>query len=168
MADNSKPRPEDPRNETILFAQLIELLTQNAVLMLGALPDRQGRQRPPDLAGAEMMIEILGVLRKRTKGNLTKDEDRMLSRTLYELQSAFTEVASKSGEFEKARKVAAAAETTEEQEHEEPGEEVMEHAADPPTGNSGAPPSPPSAEGIQAAPSAASESKIKFTKKYGS
>jgi len=163
--NDSKSTPDDVRRQTMLFAQLVEILTQNAILMLGAVPDRQGRQRPPDLNGAEMMIDILGVLQKRTKGNLAKEEEKMLTGTIYQLQAAFAEIASKTGEFGKARKATEAAETAE--------EDIFDNEMDPSVPPqqtarpSGAQPSPQKPQGIQAAVSQTAESKIKFTKKYG-
>jgi hypothetical protein len=168
--------PGGGKNDTMLFAQLIEILTQNAVMMLGAVPDRSGRQRPPDLNAAEMMIDMLAVLQKRTKGNLNKDEERMISGTLYQLQSAFAEVASRSGEFEKARKATEAAEagSTEEISAEE---EFDEAVASQPQRTAAAPsrgPAQPAPSATPASRPASSqvhvedrENKVKFTKKYG-
>jgi hypothetical protein len=156
---------DEARKQTLLFAQLIEILTQNAVLMLGGAPDRQGRQRPPDLNGAEMMIDMLSVLYKKTKSNLTPEEEKMISGTLFQLQTAFADVASKSGEFEKARKATEASEAASEPDFED------EQFPEPP-------PSKPSAQGhshptapknIQPSVQHASEtkeSKVKFAKKY--
>ena len=151
---------DDARKQTVLFAQLIEILTQNAVMMLGGMTDRQGRQRPPDLNSAEMMIEMISVLQKKTKGNLTAEEDRMLSGTLFQLQSAFSEVASKSGDFEKARKAQEAAEASDEGFPEEPAPH-----AEPPSRPQPQASAPPSKEVQPSTPAA--ESKVKFTKKYG-
>ncbi len=152
---------DDARKQTLLFAQLIEILTQNAVMMLGGMPDRQGRQRPADLNSAEMMIEMLGVLQKKTKGNVTPEEERMLTGTLFQLQTAFAEVASKSGDFERARKATEAAAASDEGDLEEA-----------PSANTPEAPAP-SAPARQPAPSQAvqtsqpaTESKVKFTKKY--
>ncbi len=172
MDERKKPAESPERKQTMLFAQLIEILTQNAVMMLGAYPDRQGRQRPPDLPGAEMMIDMLAVLQKKTKGNLNKDEERMLSSALYQLQSAFAEVASRSGEFGKARKATEAVEAAEGGGSEEEAfEEEPEEPAPPPAG-----PAPRPAPGGPAAPahpapsaplsSQERESKVKFSKKY--
>ncbi|MBI4024863.1 MAG: DUF1844 domain-containing protein [Verrucomicrobia bacterium] len=161
MQDRTKQNDEG-RKQTALFAQLVEILTQNAVMLLGAMPDRQGRQRPPDLNGAEMFIEMLNVLQKKTKGNLSREEDKMISSTLYQLQTAFAEVASKTGEFGKARKATEAAETSEEDDlADEPA------PAPPPSRHSpaGSQPQSPKPQGIQAA-TTTTESKVKFTKKY--
>jgi len=155
---------DDARKQTVLFAQLIEILTQNAVMMLGGVPDRQGRQRPPDLNSAEMMIEMMSVLQKKTKGNLSAEEDRMLSGTLFQLQSAFAEVASKSGDFEKARKATEAVEASEAEEFaDEPAPAPASHAA--PSASRPQSSAPAAPQTVQ--PSTPSvENKVKFTKKY--
>ncbi len=156
--------PDEARKQTALFAQLIEILTQNAIMMLGGVPDRQGRQRPPDLNSAEMMIEMLGVLHKKTKGNLTKEEEKMISSTLYQLQTAFAEVASKSGEFGKARKATEAVESSDEELLDEHEETTIPSSSVPPIKNQA--PSPKS-QNIHSSSPQTDESKVKFTKKYG-
>jgi len=165
---DEKQAPAEPvdesRKTTLLFAQLIEILTQNAVMMLGGVPDRQGRTRPPDLNAAEMMIDMLAILQKKTKGNLTKEEERMISGTLYQLQTAFAEVASKSGDFEKARKATESIDAADEPELGEEPEEIPQPQARQPQA--------PTAQSPKATqPSAAShverENKVKSTKKYG-
>ena len=177
MSDTPKPQVDAQRRESGLFAQLIELLAQNAVMMLGGMADRQGRQRPPDLAGAEMVIEMMSVLQKRTKGNLSKDEEKMLSGTLYQLQTAFAEVASKAGEFGKARKATDAAEAANADdvgegsgplEDEELGADEGAPMPPPPgaAGPGGPAPTGSRPTGIQPSAPEPRESKVKFTKKY--
>lgn len=175
MSDTQNKQADAQRRESGFFSRLIELLAQNAVMMLGGMADRQGRQMPPDLRGAEMVIEMMSVLQKRTKGNLTKEEERMLSGTLYQLQTAFAEVASKSGEFEKARKATEAAEAA------DSGGDLGSLGEEDLGPDEGAPMPPPPAEaakpggpapagsrpvGIQPSASEPRESKVKFTKKY--
>ncbi|NUN93424.1 MAG: DUF1844 domain-containing protein [Verrucomicrobiae bacterium] len=174
-APHPKPEADAQRRESSHFARLIDLLAQNAAMLLGGMADRQGRQMPPDLRAAELFIEMLAVLQKRTKGNLTKEEQRMLSGTLYQLQSAFAEVASKSGEFEKARKASEAAEAADDGGiGEDLGEDfdAAEGAPSPPppaeAGRPGSPaPGGARPQGIQPSAIEPRESKVKFTKKYG-
>jgi hypothetical protein len=155
-----KPNNDDPRKQTVLFAQLIEILTQNAIMMLGAVPDRQGRQRPPDLNSAEMMIDMLSILHKKTKGNLTPDEEKMISGTLFQLQTAFAEVASKTGDFGKARKA------TEAMEEDASDLEEEESATPPHSQQPSSAPSQGKPQGIQSSAPQTDESKVKFAKKY--
>ena len=162
--EDHKESQDEARKQTALFAQLVEILTQNAIMLLGAMPDRQGRQRPPDLNGAEMMIEMLNVLHKKTKGNLTKEEEKIISGTLYQLQTAFAEVASKSGEFGKARKATDAVESADEEILDEHEEEPVPTPSQAPHETQRAPQKP---QNIQASVPQTGESKVKFTKKYG-
>jgi len=48
-----------------------------------------GQKRDPDLNAASQMIEILGMLGEKTRGNLTDDEQQLLSQVLYELRMRF-------------------------------------------------------------------------------
>ena len=162
MEKEKDPKLDEGRKQTMLFAQLIDLLTQNAVMMLGGVTDRQGRQRPPDLNSAELMIDMLSVLLAKTKGNLTPDEEKMLSSTLYQLQTAFADVASKSGDFGKARKATEAAEAAELEEG-EPRSSPPPSGAAPTAAHQAAPAKP---AGIQSSPAQSAETKVKFTKKY--
>jgi hypothetical protein len=167
MDENGKT--DEARKQTMLFAQLIEILTQNAIMMLGAMPDRSGRQRPPDLNGAEMMIEMLSVLHKKTKGNLSAEEERMISGTLYQLQSAFAEIASKTGDFGKARKATEAAQSAEAEDEIEEQEPDLTPPPTQPQSHGPTPHAQPPGQkpqGIKPAASTPGENKVKFSKKY--
>lgn len=163
---DEQSKTDETRKQTMLFAQLIEILTQNAIMMLGAMPDRNGRQRTPDLNGAEMMIEMLSVLHKKTKGNLNQEEERMIAGTLFQLQSAFAEIASKSGHFDKARKATEAAQSTEEEEVEELNPAPLPSQPPSPSRSPQPQPSGKKPEGIKPAASTPGENKVKFSKKY--
>ena len=44
---------------------------------------------PPQPADAQRMIDYLGVLENKTKGNLTAEETKILSTALYQLRTFF-------------------------------------------------------------------------------
>jgi hypothetical protein len=70
------------------FAGLLLSLGAQASLLLGmAQEDEAGA--PPDLAGAQAIIALLEVLREKTEGRRTPDEDRILQGILYELRMAY-------------------------------------------------------------------------------
>lgn len=46
---------------------------------------------PPNLGAAGHMLDLLAVLAEKTKGNLTPDEERFLTRVLAELRMRFIE-----------------------------------------------------------------------------
>jgi hypothetical protein len=84
----SPPDPTEhaaPRDLTGLFA----MLASSALIGLGESPDPLTGHVQRDLAQARDAIEMLRLLRDRTQGNRTPDEDRLLDQILYDLQLAF-------------------------------------------------------------------------------
>ncbi len=74
------------------FAAFVLSLASTAAIHFGDVPDPQtGRPAEPDLQGASQMIEILGLLEEKTRGNLTAEERSMLDQVLYELRMRFVE-----------------------------------------------------------------------------
>ena len=49
--------------------------------------------RPPDLEAAAQLIEIIGMLEEKTRGNLTAEERQLLDQVLFELRMRFVEAA---------------------------------------------------------------------------
>jgi hypothetical protein len=64
---------------------LVSLATQAGYLM----SPEPGSGAPPDLAGARSIIGLLEILKQKTEGRRTPDEDRVLDGLLYELRMAF-------------------------------------------------------------------------------
>ncbi len=56
---------------------------------LPGLPSAQGVSRLADLAQARELIDLLGLLEEKTKGNLTPEESERLQQTLYSLRMKF-------------------------------------------------------------------------------
>ncbi len=78
--------PEQPS-----IQHLISLLTSQALMYMGQLPDQSGRAVLA-LDVAKMQIDLLGVLEEKTKGNLSEEESALLTGTLGELRAVFVEV----------------------------------------------------------------------------
>jgi len=99
------PNPQPPpsgerRNKSIAdkalnpgtpFADFVEPLIAQAYMSLGMLRDPYGQKPKVDVAAARQMIEILTMLKEKTAGNLTPDEDDFLSTHLGELKLAFVQ-----------------------------------------------------------------------------
>jgi hypothetical protein len=51
-----------------------------------------GQPQIPDLPAAKQMIDLLGILRDKTKGNLDAAEDQLLASMLYDLRMRYVEV----------------------------------------------------------------------------
>lgn len=75
------------------FTAFVISLATTAAVHLGDMPNPEtGAQAAPNLEGATQMIEILGLLEQKTKGNLSAEERQVLEQVLYELRLRFVQV----------------------------------------------------------------------------
>jgi hypothetical protein len=77
------------------FISLISLLVTQTYMALGALRHKGEKETPPDLEFAKYHIDTLGDLEKKTKGNLTPEEDEMLRGALSSLRMLYVRMSSK-------------------------------------------------------------------------
>jgi hypothetical protein len=75
----------------INFTTFVMGLTTQALMHLGEIADPQHPQAP-DLGAAKQMIDLLGILRDKTKGNLDSTEEQLLASMLYDLRMRYVEV----------------------------------------------------------------------------
>jgi Domain of unknown function (DUF1844) len=73
------------------FDKFIASLYMTALMQLGLLHEQGGQPRV-DIIGSRQTIDTLALLRDKTKGNLTAQEDTLLANSLYEVQMAYVEV----------------------------------------------------------------------------
>ena len=73
------------------FTAFVLSLASAAAVHFGDVPDETGKPADPNLTGAAHMIEILTLLDKKTRGNLTAEERQVLEQVLYELRMRFVE-----------------------------------------------------------------------------
>lgn len=64
---------------------ILSYYTQSLVL-LGEVPNPYTNKKEEDLEAARHTVDILGMLKDKTKGNLTEDEDQLLESVLYEVR----------------------------------------------------------------------------------
>ena len=84
--------PDQPVDSTLSFTAFVLSLASTAAIHLGDMPDpATGRTSEMNLEGAAQMIEILGLLDQKTRGNLTAEERQILEQILYELRLRFVE-----------------------------------------------------------------------------
>lgn len=83
--------PEASTLPQIDFATFIVSLSHSALSHLGDAPQPDGSVEK-DLNLARQTIDILGLLQEKTHGNLTGDEERLLTQVLYDLRMRFVEV----------------------------------------------------------------------------
>jgi hypothetical protein len=82
---------------TQIFVEFVMMQAQNAALFLGQIPNPQGGPQEVNLPLAKMFIDQLAVIRARTRGNLTRDEQRVIDGALSQLEAAFVETAGAMG-----------------------------------------------------------------------
>lgn len=76
------------------FTAFVISLASSAAIHLGDVPSPEsGQKGEPNLEGASQMIEILGLLQEKTKGNLSAEERQVLEQVLYELRLRYVDVA---------------------------------------------------------------------------
>ena len=71
------------------FNFFITTLAIQVSISLGAVPNPATNQTEKNLPQAKFIIDTLGMLREKTKGNLTADEDKVLDNLLYELRTQY-------------------------------------------------------------------------------
>lgn len=76
-----------------LFGHLMMSLAQSALLGMGKIVHPVTGKPEMDLEGAQQSIDMLEMLKARTRGNLDAEEDRALTQTISMLQLNFVETA---------------------------------------------------------------------------
>lgn len=82
-------RPEEESLPEIDFSSFIFSLSSSALLHLGEIPDPISHKREKSLPFAKQTIDILAMLREKTQGNLTTEEERLLDNILYDLRMRY-------------------------------------------------------------------------------
>ncbi len=80
----------------VTFAGLVLSLNTTALLHLGELAHPETGEKNIALDLARSAIDTLALLQKKTRGNLDREEDELLTRVLYELKMRFVKVAGES------------------------------------------------------------------------
>jgi hypothetical protein len=74
------------------FTAFVLSLASTAAIHFGDLPDpTSGEPGEVNLEGAQQMIEILALLDRKTRGNLTAEERQVLEQVLFELRLRFVD-----------------------------------------------------------------------------
>ncbi len=73
------------------FATFVFSLSSSALVHLGEIPELENQESMVDLELAKQIIDTLGMLQEKTKGNLEPDEDRLLKQLLYDLRLRYVQ-----------------------------------------------------------------------------
>lgn len=69
----------------INFTSFILSLSTSALIQLGEIEDPFTKKQSKDLPIAKQTIDLIGMLREKTKGNLTSEEGNFLDNALFDL-----------------------------------------------------------------------------------
>ncbi len=72
------------------FVHLLDLLVQSAMMYAGAM--ETGSERRVDVVGLRQMIDLIAILEDKTKGNLSEQEQAILTNTLFQLRMTYMEI----------------------------------------------------------------------------
>ena len=84
-----KESSENAESEPVAFTSFIMSLATQVLVQLGEMPPPQGMEIPLDLEAARQTIDIMTMLQRRTKGNLSADETRFMEEVLHSLRISF-------------------------------------------------------------------------------
>lgn len=79
------------KEDQLTFTAFILGLASSALIHLGAQPDPESGKVTVDLTLARQSIDVLALLREKTRGNLTPEEDNLFGSILSDLQLRFVE-----------------------------------------------------------------------------
>jgi len=96
MSDENRRRPDEsgPAGENeflppLEFSSIVILLYFPALIQLGLMDDPSSGERRENLGLAKRNIDLLDLLKDRTKGNLEAEEEAFLTNVLDQLKLAY-------------------------------------------------------------------------------
>jgi hypothetical protein len=79
----------------INFSAFVISLSTQALMHLGEIANPLSGQADKDIPMAKQMIDILGMLREKTRGNLNGGEERLMEDILFDLRMKYVEAVKK-------------------------------------------------------------------------
>lgn len=96
--EREKPREEISKEiplPEVDFPSFIMSLSTSVFIHLGEIPDPTTNQKNINLPLAKQTIDLIAMLKQKTEGNRTKDEDRLMEELLYNLRMKFLALSNK-------------------------------------------------------------------------
>jgi len=94
-AASGEPQPEAAGAEPqvplpeLTFGSFLVSLSSSAFICLGQIPDPHTGKQEKNLPLAKQSIDLLGLLREKTRNNLTSEEENLFDHLLYDLRMAY-------------------------------------------------------------------------------
>ena len=77
------------------FSLFITNLSMQALVSLGEIPNPADNKKKTDLVQSSYIIDTLDMIKKKTKNNLSADEEKLLESILYSLRMKYLELSKK-------------------------------------------------------------------------
>ena len=87
--ESPEATPEGAEAPEARFALFISGLGMETLIALGEMPHPTTRKQTVNLPHAKYLVDLLGILEEKTKGNVSVDEERLLKDTLYQLRMRY-------------------------------------------------------------------------------
>jgi len=94
MSEETKTEPTKTEEQTmpeIDFGMFVMSLASSVLVHLGEIDHPDVQKREANLPLAKQTIDILGMLREKTRGNLTQEEAQLLDNLLYDLRMKYVD-----------------------------------------------------------------------------
>lgn len=95
--EQAAAQPEGSDEYQVDFTNYVTSLGFQAMIFLGEIPHPVSNQTEKNLKQAKFLIDTMVLLRDKTKGNLTEQENAILEAAIYELQMKYVEILQKEG-----------------------------------------------------------------------
>ena len=90
-AKNKSQESEGMPLPEINFASFVLSISSSVLLHFGDVPDPISGKKERNLPMAKQTIDILGILKEKTKGNLDKEEEQLLEHLLHDLRLKYVQ-----------------------------------------------------------------------------
>jgi hypothetical protein len=91
------PREDSSAQEALLpeidFTHFILSLSSSALIQLGEIQDPFTKKSAKNLPLAKQTIDLIGMLKEKTKGNLIPEEEKVIDYILYDLRMRYVKAA---------------------------------------------------------------------------
>jgi len=91
--ERKEQREEGQKREVplpeVTFSNFVFSLTTQALIQLGEIQDPESKKALKSLPLAKQTIDLIAMLREKTSGNLTKEEEALIDSALYDLRMRY-------------------------------------------------------------------------------
>lgn len=92
--ERRKEKTEDIPLPEVSFSNFVFSLTTQALIQLGEIQDPGSKETMKNLPLAKQTIDLISMLREKTSGNLTKEEEALVNTALYDLRMRYVNAVS--------------------------------------------------------------------------